>query len=431
MLFGTGCANIFITMDIVRPESVLRNKRRKRMIFGALIVIVLAGITMGVYRLKPALPTVDIGNVWPDTVKRGSMVIQRRGLGTLRPLDIRWIPAETDATVERIVIWPGTKVKADSVILELSNPQVQQQFQDAELQLKSAEADFQNTKVKVEGELLALKAEAATVKATYDDAKTQADANRELVKIGVLSNQALESSIGKERELDIRNKIELDRIEMNTRAISTQLAVQQAKIDQMRALVDLNRKHLDALKLRAGIDGVLQELPVQVGQRLTAGTTLAKVAEPTHLKAELKIPETQAKDIAFGQYAEIDTHNGIIKGSVIRKDPVVINGTVTVDVKLDGQLPSGAVADLSVDGTITLETINNVLYVGRPAFGQEKSMVGMFKYDPEGKTASRVQVELGRSSVQSVEIIRGLKEGDRVILSDMSRFDNVDHVRLE
>ena len=401
------------------------------MIFGALIVIVLAGITMGVYRLKPALPTVDIGNVWPDTVKRGSMVIQRRGLGTLRPLDIRWIPAETDATVERIVIWPGTKVKADSVILELSNPQVQQQFQDAELQLKSAEADFQNTKVKVEGELLALKAEAATVKATYDDAKTQADANRELVKIGVLSNQALESSIGKERELDIRNKIELDRIEMNTRAISTQLAVQQAKIDQMRALVDLNRKHLDALKLRAGIDGVLQELPVQVGQRLTAGTTLAKVAEPTHLKAELKIPETQAKDIAFGQYAEIDTHNGIIKGSVIRKDPVVINGTVTVDVKLDGQLPSGAVADLSVDGTITLETINNVLYVGRPAFGQEKSMVGMFKYDPEGKTASRVQVELGRSSVQSVEIIRGLKEGDRVILSDMSRFDNVDHVRLE
>ena len=198
----------------------------------------------------------------------------------------------------------------------------------------------------------------------------------------------------------------------------------------MRALVDLNRKHLDALKLRAGIDGVLQELPVQVGQRLVAGTTLAKVAEPTHLKAELKIPETQAKDIAYGQYAEIDTHNGVIKGSVIRKDPVVINGTVTVDVKLDGTLPSGAVADLSVDGTITLETINNVLYVGRRAFGQEKSVVGMFKYDPDGKTASRVQVELGRNSVQAVEIIRGLKEGDKVILSDMSRYDNTDHVRL-
>jgi multidrug efflux pump subunit AcrA (membrane-fusion protein) len=418
-------------MDIVRPESVLRNKRRKQMIFGALVIVLIAGITMAVAKLKPALQTVEGGNVWPDTVKRGSMVIQRRGLGTLVPLDIRWIPAQTDATVERILIWPGTKVKADSVILELSNSQVQQEAQDADLQLKSAEADYQNTKVKVEGDLLSLKAEAATVQSTYDDAKTQAEANKGLAEIGVLSKQVLESSIGKEREMAIRNKIEQDRIEMNTRAITTQLAVQQAKIDQMHALVELKRKHLDALKLRAGIDGVLQELPVQVGQRLVAGTTLAKVAEPTHLKAELKIPETQAKDIADGQYAEVDTHNGIIKGSVIRKDPVVINGTVTVDVKLDGPLPAGAVADLSVDGTITLETINNVLYVGRPAFGQEKSMVGMFKYDPDGKTASRTQVELGRSSVQAVEIIRGLKEGDRVILSDMSRYDNVDRVRLE
>ena len=418
-------------MDIVRPESVKRSKRRKQMIFGALAVILIAGITMGVYRLKPALPPVDSANVWPDTVKRGSLVIQRRGLGTLVPLDIRWLPVETDATVERIVIWPGTKVKADSVILELSNPQVQQEFQDAELQLRSAEADLKNTKVKVEGDLLSLKAEAATVRASYDDAKTQADANKELVKIGVLSNQALDSSIGKEREMATRNKIEDDRIEMNTRAIETQLAVQQAKVDQMRALVDLKRRHLDGLKLRAGIDGVLQELPVQVGQRLVAGTTLAKVAEPTHLKAELKIPETQAKDIADGQYAEIDTHNGIIKGSVMRKDPVVINGTVTVDVKLDGQLPPGAVADLSVDGTITLETMREVLYVGRPAFGQEQSKVSMFKYDADGKTATRVQVELGRGSVQAVEVIRGLKEGDRVILSDMSRFDNAEKVRLE
>lgn len=418
-------------MDIARPESVLKNKRRKRMIFGALAVVIIAGITMGVYRLKPALPTVEAGNVWPDTVKRGSMVIQRRGLGTLVPLDIRWLPAQTDATVERILIWPGTKVKADSVILELSNSQVQQEYEDAVLQLKSAEADYQNTKVKVEGDLLSLKAEAATVKSGYDDAKTVADANKGLAEIGVLSKQALDSSIGKEREMAIRNKIELDRIDMNTKVITTQLAVQQAKIDQMRALVELKRKHLEALKLRAGIDGVLNELPVQVGQRLVAGTTLAKVANPNLLKAELKIPETQAKDIAEGQYAEIDTHNGIIKGSVMRKDPAVINGTVTVDVKLDGPLPPGAIADLSVDGTVTLETINNVLYTGRPAFGQEKSVVSMFKYDPDGKTASLVQVEMGRSSVQAVEIIRGLKEGDRVILSDMSRYDGVNHIRLE
>jgi len=418
-------------MDIVRPESVLKNKRRKRMIFGALTILVIAGITMGVYRLKPALPTVESGNVWPDTVKRGSMVIQRRGLGTLVPLDIRWLPAQTDATVERILIWPGTKVKADSVIMELSNSQVQQEYEDAVLQLKAAEADYQNTKVKVEGDLLSLKAEAATVRSGYDDAKTQADANKGLAEIGVLSKQALDSSIGKEREMAIRNKIELDRIDMNTKVITTQLAVQQAKIDQMRALVDLKRKHLEGLKLRAGIDGVLNELPVQVGQRLVAGTTLAKVANPNLLKAELKIPETQAKDIAEGQYAEVDTHNGIIKGSVMRKDPAVLNGTVTVDVKLDGPLPPGAIADLSVDGTVTLETINNVLYTGRPAFGQEKSVVGMFKFDPDGKTASRVQVEMGRSSVQAVEIIRGLKEGDRVILSDMSRYDGVDHIRLE
>ncbi|HXB21534.1 MAG TPA: HlyD family efflux transporter periplasmic adaptor subunit [Candidatus Solibacter sp.] len=418
-------------MDIVRPESVLKNKRRKRMIFFAVLVIAVAALTMGVYRLKPALPNVDAGNVWPDTVKRGSMLRQVHGLGTLVPVDIRWIPAQTDATVERILIWPGTLVKADSVIMELSNSQVQQEAQDADLQLKSAEADFQNTKVKVEGDLLTLKAEAATVQSAYEDAQTQADANKELVKIGVLSNQALQSSIGKAREMATRNKIELDRIEMNTRVIKTQLAVQQAKIDQMRALVDLKRKHLEALKLRAGIDGMLQELPVKVGQRFTAGTTLAKVAEPTHLKAELKIPETQAKDITIGQYSEIDTHNGIIKGAVMRKDPSVQNGTVTVDVRLEGQLPAGAVPDLSVDGTVTLETLNDVLFVGRPAFGQEKSKVGMFKYDPDGKTATRVQVELGRSSVQTVEIIRGLKEGDRVILSDMSRYDNFDRVRLE
>lgn len=431
MRFGKACASIIYAMDIARPESVLKNKRRKRMIFFAVLVIAIAALTMGVYRLKPALPNVDAGNVWPDTVKRGSMLRQVHGLGTLLPVDIRWIPAQTDATVERILIWPGTPVKADSVIMELSNSQVQQEAQDAELQLKSAEADFQNTKVKVEGDLLTLKAEAATVQSSYDDAQTQADANKELVKIGVLSNQALQSSVGKARELATRNKIELDRIEMNTKVIKTQLAVQQAKIDQMHALVALKQKHLEALKLRAGIDGVLQELPVQVGQRFTAGTTLAKVAEPTHLKAELKIPETQAKDITVGQYSEIDTHNGIIKGAVMRKDPSVQNGTVTVDVRLEGQLPSGAVPDLSVDGTVTLETLNNVLYVGRPAFGQEKSKVGMFKYDPDGKTATRISVELGRSSVQTVEIIRGLKEGDRVILSDMSRYDNFERVRLE
>jgi multidrug efflux pump subunit AcrA (membrane-fusion protein) len=279
--------------------------------------------------------------------------------------------------------------------------------------------------------LLTQKAGAATVTADYDDAKRVADSNKELVKIGVLSDQVLKTSQGKAQELSTRNQIEQDRITMNSKAIATQLAVQQAKIDQVKALAQLKHKQLADLKVRAGISGVLQELPVQVGQRATQGTILAKVVQPEHLKAELKIPETQAKDIVIGQAAEVDTHNGVISGSVMRIDPAVLNGTVTVDVKLEGELPKGVRPDLSVDGTITLERLNNVLYVGRPAFGQEKSTVGMFKLDPDGKGANRVSVNLGRSSVNAVEIVGGLKEGDQVILSDMSRWDGVDRIRLE
>jgi HlyD family secretion protein len=422
-------------MDIVRDESVKRKKRRKQVILSVIAVLAVLGITLGVSRLKPAAPSVEYGTIWPDTVKRGSMLRQVRGLGSLVPIpeDVRLIPAETDCRVEKILILPGTPVKPDSLVMELSNPQVVQEALNADLDLKSAEAEYHNTKAKVDSDLMNLKAEAATVENDYENAKRDATANKELAKIGVLSDSALKASLAKEKEMATRHQIEDDRINEATKAVETQLEVQQATIQQKRALSELKHRQLDALKVRAGITGVLQgaDTPVQVGQRVTQGTILAKVVQPDHLKAELKIPETQAKDILIGQYAEIDTHNGIVKGTVSRIDPSVQNGTVTVDVKFDEALPKWARPDLSVDGTITLERLNNVLYVGRPAFGQEKSTVSMFKIDPDGKSATRVKVELGRSSVNTIEILGGLREGDQVILSDMSRWDANDHIRLE
>lgn len=396
-------------------------------------VVAVLGITLGVSRLKPAAPSVEWGTVWADTVKRGAMLRQVRGLGSLVPIpeDVRLIPAETDVRVDRILVLPGTPVKPETVIMELTNPQVAQEATSADLEMKSAEAEYHNTKAKIDSDLMNLKGEAATVEADYDNAKRDATANRELAKIGVLSDSALKASLAKEKEMATRHQIEQDRIAESTKAVETQLAVQQATIEQKRAMSELKHRQLDALKVRAGITGVLQELPVQVGQRVTQGTILAKVVQPEHLQAELKIPETQAKDIVIGQQAEIDTHNGIVNGRVTRIDPAVQNGTVTVDVKFDGPPPKDARPDLSVDGTITLERLDNVLYVGRPAFGQEKQTVGMFKIDPDEKGAVHVQVALGRSSVSTIEVLRGLKEGDKVILSDMSRWDNQDRIRLE
>ena len=420
-------------MDIVRDESVKKKKRQRQVMITVAAVTAVLGITLGVSRLKPAAPSVEFGTIWPDTVKRGSMLRQVHGLGSLVPIpeDIRLIPAETDVRVERVLVLPGTPVKSDTVIMELSNPQVEQEAATADSDVKSAEAEYHNTKAKVDGDLLTLKAEAATVEADYENAKRDADANKELAKIGVLSDSALKASLSKEKELATRRQIEQERIAENTKAMDTQLEVVKRTIDSKRLLSQFKHKQLDALKVRAGIPGVLQELDVQVGQRAPQGTILAKVVQPENLKAELKIPETQAKDIVTGQPAEIDTHNGVVNGTVSRIDPSVQNGTVTVDVKLEGAPPKGSRPDLSVDGTITLERLDNVLFVGRPAFGQEKSTVVMFKLDPDGKTASHATVELGRSSVTTIEIVRGLKEGDTVILSDMSRYENVDRIRLD
>jgi hypothetical protein len=421
-------------MDIVRDASFKKKKRQKQTLMVVVAILAVAGVTLGVSRMKPALQSVDFGTVWPDTVKRGSMLRQVHGIGSLVPIpaDVRLIPAETDVHVERILLLPGgAPVQPDSVIMELSNPQVEQEAMAAALDLKSAEAEYHNTRAKVDSDLLSLRAEAATVESDYENAKRDADNNRELNKIGVVAKAVLDASVNKERELATRKKIEEDRIAESTKAIETQMAVQQSTIDQKKAMLGLKQRQKDALRVRAGISGVLVDVPVQVGQRLTQGTILAKVVQPQHLQAELKIPETQAKDITSGQKADIDTHNGVIQGTVSRVDPSVQSGTVTVDVTLDGPPPPGARPDLSVDGTITLEKLDNVLYVGRPAFGQEKSTVKMFKIDAEGKTATQVPVEMGRMSVNTVEILRGLKEGDQVILSDMSRLDNQERIKLE
>ncbi len=419
-----------IMVDIPR-QNAAKERRRRQIIFGVIGIALILLITLGVSRLKPAAPGVERSTVWVDTVKRGPMLRQVRGLGTLVPTDIRWLPAATEGRVERLLVQPGTKVKSNDVILEMSNLQISQAALDAEWQLKAAEADYQNLVVQLQSGVLAQKSEWAKVDSENSQAKRQATMDDGLAKLGVISESARKTSEEKAKETALREQIEQQRLSNSGETLKSQLAAQKAKVEQARAMYQLRKDQLEALRVKAGTDGVLQELPLKEGQWVTPGTTLAKVVQPEHLKAELRVPETQAKDIALGLPATVDTRNGIVQGTVSRIDPSVQNGTVTVDVKLEGPLPQGARPDLSVDGTVDLENLKNVMFVGRPAFGQEKSTVEIFKLDPDGKGASRAKVELGRSSVNTVEIVQGLNEGDQVILSDMSRWDKYDRVRLE
>jgi HlyD family secretion protein len=417
-------------MDIARPSNA-RQKQLKRAGYAAVGLVVVAGISFGLSRLRPAAPTVDAATLWPDTVKRGPMVRQVRGLGTLVPEDIRWIPATSQGRVERIVLRPGTSVKAGDVILELSNPQLDQETQDAELKVESAEASLANLRVQVQNDLLQQKATAAGIEADYNKARMQAEMNEALAKDQLVSDLILRQSKLDAEQLAIRRDIAQEQLASRAEASRAQLAVQQSAVDQARAVLQLKKRERDDLKVRAGLDGMLQLVPVDVGQQVAPGTNLARVANPARLKAEIKIAETQAKDVQLGQAAQVDTRNGIVNGHVIRIDPSVQNGTRTVDVSLEGDLPKGAVPDLSVDGTIELERLADVLFMGRPAFGQDQSTVGIFKVDSTGSEASRVQVTLGRSSVNTVEIVSGLQAGDKVILSDMSAWDAFDRVRLK
>src|SRR5947209_8485157 len=418
-------------MDIARPEFK-QQKRRRQIIWSALGIVAVAAATIGVTRLKPAAPEVERSTVWTDTVKRGPMLRQVRGLGSLIPSQefTRQMPAETEATIVRILKLPGSQVKPDTMLLEMSNPQVEQEAVDAKLQLKAAEAEYQSLRVTLQSNLMNQKAGAATVNSDYTQAKLQADTDKALYDLGVISGLAYKNSKSKSDELTTRNNIEDERLDINQKAIETQMAQQQAKVDQIRTLAGLKQKQLDALRVRAWIEGVLIDLPLQVGQHVTPGTMLAKVVQPDHLIAELKVAETQARDVQIGQPALVDTHNGTVSGEVMRVDPAVQNGTVTVDVKLTGELPKGARPDLSVDGTIDLERLDDVLYTGRPAFGQENSIISLFKLDSDAKGAVRVPVKVGRASVNSIQVVEGLHEGDTVILSDMSRNDNTDRIRL-
>ncbi len=418
-------------MDISRPD--LKRKRTRRTVLLALLLVVGLGVASAfVLRLKPALPTVDAA-VWTDTVKRGPLVRQVRGPGTLVPREdrVRLIPAETDATVLRIRVLPGAHVEPDTIVMDLVDPALEQQLLDAQLQLKAAQADYTNTRARLQSELMTQRAGAATVGADHKQAQLQAQTDGKLYELGVISGLTYSASKGKADELQERNDLEQQRLVVNGKTIDTQLAVQTAKVQQAQAMLGLKGKQQGALSVRAGIAGVLVDVPLQVGEHVAAGTTLAKVVQPDALKASLKIAETQARDIQIGQPSEIDTHNGVIPGHVTRIDPAVQNGTVTVDVALDAALPPGARPDLSVDGTIDLDRMGNVLYVGRPAFGNENSTISLFRVSPDGKTATRVPVKVGRASVNNIQVLAGLEPGDVVVLSDMSRWDAADRVRLQ
>jgi HlyD family secretion protein len=422
-------------MDIARPDLLQKRKRRFVAYAAAAVVVVALGL-IAVYRLKPAAPTVDRSTIWPDTVKRGPMIRQVRGsTGSLVPREdsIELIPAQTDATVVRIRVLPGTKVTPDTILMDLADPQLQQELLNAQLALKAAQADYKSLQATLESTLMDKKTAAAQVNSDYTQDQLQAQTDKALYDLGVIAGIAYNKSKNTADQLTTQHKLSQEQLEVNQKAIEIQLASAQTKIDQAKALLDLYQKQAQALEVRAGITGVLAPLatPLQVGQHVTAGTSVAEVIQLDKLKAALQIAETQARDIQIGQPASIDTHNGVIPGHVTRIDPSVVNGTRTVDVTLDGLLPPGAVPQLSVDGTIDLERMTDVLYVGRPALGNENSTLSLFKVDPDGKGATRVPVKVGRASVNSIQVIEGLKEGDTVILSDMSRWDNVDRIRLE
>jgi multidrug efflux pump subunit AcrA (membrane-fusion protein) len=410
---------------------VKRKKRIRQAVYVLAALILIPLVTYALHTLKPAAPTVDKGVVWTDTVKRGSMLREVRGLGTLVPETIRLIPAATDGQVEERYLLPGVPVKANTAILLLQNPELQQAALDAEYQQKGAEAELNNLKAQLQNLLMDQTAKAAGVRSEYHQAQIQSDTNEELFKLGLISDVVMKTSKVKAEELAKQNDIAEKQVTTFASSMEPQLAVQQSKVDELRALSNLKRSQVAELRVTPGIDGVLQELDVEVGQKVTMGTVLARVAQPTHLKAQLKIAETQAKDVQIGQKASIDTHNGIISGHVTRIDPAVVNGTVTVDCSLEGTLPEGARPDLSVEGTVEIERLTNVIYVGRPVHGEADSTVGLFKVTADGSEATRVQVALGKTSVNTVEIKKGLQVGDTVILSDMSQWDNYDRIQLK
>ena len=417
-------------MDIARPDLAVKRKKRNLQI-GIGAAVVLLSATWGLSQLKPAAPSVDRGTLFLDQVKRGEMLLQVRGLGTLVPEEVRWIPAQTAARVERIVALPGTIVTPDTVILELSNPDLEQQVLDAESQLREAEARLIEARSNIERSRLDQMATAARVDSDSRQARLQADADEELAKQGLVASLNAKKSKAAAEELENRAKIEQERMRLSNASIEAQIAVPKSTVEQRLGTARMRRAQREALRVRAGITGVLQSVPVEVGQQVSPGTNLARVVEPTRLKAVIRVAETQAKDLVIGLPCEVDTRNGIVKGKVVRIDPAAQNGTVAVDVSLEGDLPKGSRPDLTVDGTIELARLTDTLYVGRPAQGAGESTISLFRVDPASGEAHRVRVRLGRASVNSVQILEGLNLGDEVILSDASAWDAFDRIRLK
>ena len=416
-------------MDVPR-KGAKRARLIKRSIAILVVIIAIPLITVGLSRLKPAAPNVERSSVWVDTVKRGPMLRQVRGLGTLVPEEILWIPAVQDGRVEKLQLRPGAQVSRNSIIMELSNPELALAMLDAEWQVKIAEATLADLKVKLETSQLEQRARTAQLESEFTRAKLQYDRDDKLSQEGLTSDLTVQLSKATSQELKKRFEIEEKRLAISGDSIEAQLASQRVQIEKLKAAYQLKKEQVEGLKIRAGAEGVLQEMTLQVGQRVTPGTILAKVAQPEKLKAEMKIAETQAKDILIGQLAVIDTRNGTVDGRVSRIDPAVVNGTVTVDVRLEGKLPDGARPDLSVDGYVEIERLNEVVFVGRPVFGQPNSLVTLFRFDPATKEANRVQVKLGRTSVNTIEVLEGLTVGDQVILSDMSAWDAHNRIKL-
>ena len=417
-------------VDIKRSGKSKLKKRIRTAVLIVVGVVGIGGITYGLTKLKPAAPTLDRSTAVIDTVKRGQMLRQVRGIGTLVPQLTRWVPAPADGRVENIPVQAGVEVAAGTVIVELSNPQMEQQAMDADFQVKASQADEEALRVKLESENMTQQSAIASIHAEYSQAKLQLDADEVLAKQGLVADLVLKVSRVHVQDLANRLKVEQQRLTINAKSIKAQINAQDSHLQQLRALAKLKRDQVDALKVRAGTSGVLQQVSVQVGQQVSPGFNIARVADPASLKAELKIAETQIKDVKIGQPVDVDTRNGVIKGQVSRIDPAAREGTFTVDASLTGPLPASARPDLSVDGTIELERLDNVLYVGRPAFGQGQQTVGLFRLNPDGQEAIRTQVTLGRNSVSVIEIVNGLREGDQVILSDTSTMDSYNRILL-
>ncbi len=417
-------------MDIKRPGKSKLKRRIRNAVLIVIGLVAIAGITFGLTKLKPAAPTLDRSTAVIDTVKRGQMLRQVRGIGTLVPQLTRWVPAPADGRVERILIQAGVEVGADTVIAELSNPQMEQQAMDAEFQVKASQADAEALSVRLESENMTQQSAIASINAEYSQAKLQFDADEVLAKQGLVADLQLKVSRVHVQDLAARLKVEQQRLSINSKSIKAQINAQTSHLQQLQALAKLKRDQVNALKVRAGTSGVLQQVSVQVGQQVTPGLNMARVADPASLKAELKIAETQIKDVRLGQPVEVDTRNGVIQGQVSRIDPAAREGTFTVDASLTGPLPASARPDLSVDGTIELERLDNVLYVGRPSFGQAQQTVGMFRLSPDGQEAVHTQVTLGRTSVSTIEVVNGLREGDQVIISDTSSVDSYSRIRV-